>query len=288
VELGYSLTAFGLRPEEYAPITAHAEQEGFDTIWLGDHLITPVGYRSTYPYATTAGPGHPVETPLLDVWVNIGNLAAHTSKIRLASGVVILPLRHPFVTARAAASAQLLSGGRVLLGAGAGWLQEEFDALGEPFDERGARLEEAIEILRAIWSGGPVQHDGPAYRFGKVEFVPRPEPPIPILLGGLSKPALRRAARLGDGWYGPACSLDESLAARRAIEAERAAHGLTEPYVYYVRVAPPLNASVVRAYLDAGFDQLVVATAKLADTKLLLGEKLDAISRAGEAFREAV
>ena len=154
---------------------------------------------------------------MLDVWVNAAHLAAHTTTLKIGSGVLVLPLRSPFVTARAVASAQLLSGGRILLGVGTGWLREEFDAVGEDFDGRGRRTDEAIGILRRLWSGEVVEHDGESYSFGPVQFVPAVDPP-PVVVGGTSKPALRRAARLGDGWYGPSVPLEQSVAARDAID----------------------------------------------------------------------
>ena len=148
--LRFSLTAFGFHPHEYVPVAQAAEREGFEAIWLGDHLISPVGYGSDYPYSPTGGPGHAVDTPMLDVWVNAAHIAAHTTTLRIGSGVLVLPLRNPFVTARAVASAQLLSGGRILLGVGTGGLREEFEAVGEEFDGRGRRTDETIGILRRL------------------------------------------------------------------------------------------------------------------------------------------
>ena len=283
-----SLTAFGFRAEEYVPLARAAEREGFEVLWLGDHLISPATYSSDYPYAPGGcGPGHAVETPMLDVWVNVGHLAAATTTLRLASGVLVLPLRNPFVTARAAATAQLLSGGRVLLGVGSGWLREEFDAVGEPFDGRGRRTDEAIDVLRKLWSGEVVDHDGEAYRFGPVRFVPAPEPPIPIVVGGVSKAAIRRAAHRGDGWFGPAVPLAQAVAARDAIAAERTAAGRDGPFATWARVGVPVDRDEVLRFADAGFDRLVVTGAKLAHQHAPLQAKLDAFARAAETLRSA-
>lgn len=285
--LRYSLSAFGLAPREYADLARRAEAEGFDTVWLGDHLISPVDYASRYPYAPPGGSGHAVDTPILDVWVSIGQLAAVTSRLRLATGVLVAPLRSPFVIARAAASAQVVSAGRMVLGLGAGWLREEFDAVGVSFDDRGRRLEETVAVLRKLWTGEVVGHTGAFFRFGDVRFVPRPERAIPIVLGGLSRAALLRAARCGDGWYGPVCTLAESVEARRTIEAERARLGRTGPFSFDVRVEEPLSRDRVLRYLDAGFDGLVVTGARLAPREAPPGERLDAASRAAEIFRAA-
>jgi probable F420-dependent oxidoreductase len=284
--LRFSLTAFGLEIGEYAPLALAAEREGFDTLWLGDHLISPVGYESTYPYSPTGGPGHAVETPMLDVWVNIGNLACATTTIKLATGVLVLPLRNPFVTARAAASAQALSGGRLTLGVGSGWLREEFEAVGERFESRGARTDELIGILRRLWSGAPVSHEGESYRFGPVRLVPRPEPAIPIVVGGLSRPAIRRAARLGDGWFGPACPLEQAVAARDAILAERRTLGLDgRPFAVSARIELPVERDRVLRFFEAGFDHLVITGAKLAVRSEPLSARLDALARAAEILR---
>ena len=283
-----SLTAFGFRPEEYVPLARAAEREGFEALWLGDHLISPAAYSSDYPYAPGGrGPGHAVETPMLDVFVNIGHLAAATTTLKLASGVLVLPLRSPFVVARAAATAQVLSGGRLLVGVGSGWLREEFEAVGEPFGGRGRRTDEAIGVLRKLWSGEVVEHVGEAYRFGPVRFVPPPEPPIPIVVGGLSKAAIRRAAHLGDGWFGPAVPLERAVAARDAIAAERAAAGRDDPFTSWARIGVPVDRDEVRRFLDAGFERLVIRGAKLADPETPLQAKLDALARAAETLRAA-
>lgn len=283
----FSLTAFGLEPDEYVPLALAAEREGFEVMWLGDHLISPAAYGSTYPYSPTGGPGHAVDTPMLDVWVNIGRLSALTSTLKFASGVLVLPLRNPFVTARAAATAQIVSGGRVVVGVGSGWLREEFDAVGEGFDDRGRRCDEAIAILRRLWTGEVVEHEGEAYRFGPVRFVPVP-PPIPIVVGGISRPAIRRAARLGDGWFGPSCSLEDAVAARDAITAERAAAGRKHvPFATWARVDLPVDREQVRRFADAGFDRLTITGAKLADRGDPPSARLDALARAAETLRSA-
>src|SRR5438552_13802002 len=153
-----SLNLFGLPPAEYAPLVVRAEELGFEAIWLADHLITPLEYAATYPYDDSGRPSYRPETPLADVWVTLGHLAALTKNIRLGTGVYILPLRNPFVTARAAMWAQSLSGGRLLFGVGTGWQREEFEVVGEQFDRRGARMDEILAIFEKLWSGGPVAH----------------------------------------------------------------------------------------------------------------------------------
>jgi probable F420-dependent oxidoreductase len=285
--LRFSLTAFGFHPHEYVPLAQAGEREGFEAIWLGDHLISPVGYASDYPYSPTGGPGHAVDTPMLDVWVNAAHLAAHTTTLKIGSGVLVLPLRSPFVTARAVASAQLLSGGRILLGVGTGWLREEFDAVGEDFDGRGRRTDEAIGILRSLWSGEVVEHDGESFSFGPVQFVPAVEPP-PVVVGGTSKPALRRAARLGDGWYGPSVPLEQSVAARDAIAKHRAELGRDGEFAYWARAPLPLERDEVLRFREAGFDRVAITGASLTGRDAPTQAKLDALARAAETLRSAV
>ncbi|HEV7680364.1 MAG TPA: TIGR03619 family F420-dependent LLM class oxidoreductase [Candidatus Dormibacteraeota bacterium] len=260
-----SLNLFGLPVEDYGTISMAAERAGYELIWLSDHLVTPVEWEPTYPYSGTGRPGaYSSRTPLADVWSMLGYLAAATSRIGLATGVYILPLRNPFVTARAASTVQLLSGGRLTLGVGSGWLREEFEAVGERFDDRGGRMDEIVDILRKLWSGEPVAHDGAHYRFAAVQMAPPLQPQPAIVVGGLTPPALRRAARVGDGWFGPHCTLDEAVAAREAIESERRRAGRDHlPFTYYVRVADPWGPAEWDALQQAGFEHVSVFPGQL-------------------------
>ena len=183
-----------------------ADEAGFDAVWLGEHVVLPVGYSSEHPTAGTGGHEHiagPIVDPgteLLDPWVALGAVAGATTKLRLATGNYILPLRHPLITARSAATLQAASGGRLLLGIGAGWLVEEFAALGVPFDERYGRLVETIEIIRAAWAGGPFDYHGKYFSFDPIQLTSRPVH-VPLIMGGNTPPALKRAGLLGDGWF---------------------------------------------------------------------------------------
>ena len=261
-----SLTVFGLPLDSYAAVAATAERSGWDAVWLADHLVTPVDYAPVYPYDPSGRPGYTVQTPLADVWVTLGQLSAVTSRIKLATGVYILPLRQPLVTARAAATVQTLSGGRLMLGVGSGWMREEYTAAGQDFDTRGARMDEIVAIMRKLWTGEPVAHRGEHYDFEAVQMTPAPEPaPPPIVVGGMTPPALRRAARLGDGWFGPNAPLAQSIAAREVIEAERRKLGRdTLPFRYYVRVPDPWDAAELASFAAAGFEDVVVSLGQLA------------------------
>ncbi len=188
--------------DEWVDLTRAAEEAGFDQVSLSDHVFYPAGLSSKYPYTADGSPSFEPGTPWPDVWVTMGALGAVTERVTFATHVYVLPARNPFVVAKAVATASFLSGGRVVLGVGAGWMKEEFDALGQSFDDRGRRMDEMIDVLRALWKGGMVEHHGEFYDFDPLEMSPAPPGPVPILVGGHSEPALRRAARIGDGWMG--------------------------------------------------------------------------------------
>ena len=196
-------------PDDWVELTRVAEAAGFDQVSLSDHVFYPDKLDSSYPYTDDGRPLFPAETPWPDVWVMTGAMAAVTSTIRFSTHVYVLPARNPFVVAKAVGTAAYLSGGRVVLGVGAGWMREEFTQLGQPFERRGARMEEQIEVLRTLWRGGMVEHHGEFYDFDRLEMSPAPARPVPILIGGHSETALRRAARIGDGWMGVYYGLDE-------------------------------------------------------------------------------
>lgn len=194
---------FLLRPRRMATIAAHAEALGFESVWLPEHVVFPPEIRSPYPYASTGAPVRPT-TPLLDPLVLLAHVAAKTNRIRLGTNVYLPALRHPIVSARMIVTLDLVSHGRLTLGVGAGWLEEEFTALGIDFSSRGARLRECVRAWRVLWSEPTPSFTGKFFSFGPVVFEPKPKqrPGPPVLFGGESDAALRRAAQLGDGWYG--------------------------------------------------------------------------------------
>jgi probable F420-dependent oxidoreductase len=196
-------------PADWLDLTRCAESVGFDAISLSDHVFYPAELESTYPYSEDGRPVFPPDTPWPDVWVTTGALAAVTERVRFVTHVYVLPARNPFVVAKAVGTAAFLSGDRVVLGVGAGWMREEFDQLEQPYARRGARMEEQIEVLRTLWGGGMVEHHGEFYDFDPLEMTPAPTRLVPILIGGHSDIALRRAARIGDGWIGTHYTVDE-------------------------------------------------------------------------------
>ena len=184
------------------------ERLGFDGVTLPDHVFLPEAEGGRYPYSADGRPPFRPTTPWPDQLVLAGAIGARTTRLSVTTAVLVLPARHPLLVAKAAATAALLCGGRLTLGIGAGWQREEFDALGVDFRRRGALMDEAIGALRALWTPGSVTHDGPAYRFGPLLMEPKP-PAVPIVVGGASDAALRRAVTLGDGWFLPSQPLDD-------------------------------------------------------------------------------
>ena len=189
-------------PEDYVRVARRAEELGYHSLWLGDHIVIPERIAAPYPYTEDGSAGFPRRTPFPDPFVMLGYIAGQTRKILLGTSVIIVPYRNPLHVAKAVATVDLVSGGRFLFGVGVGWLKEEFEALGEKFEERGKRTREYLQIMKTLWQGEPASFQGEFFRFPEVHAVPRPvqQPHPPIIFGGESPAALRRVADLGDGW----------------------------------------------------------------------------------------
>jgi probable F420-dependent oxidoreductase len=258
-----SIFLFGLGVADYAPLIEAAEESGFAAVWLGDHLLAPGRSATRNPYGHDGRLGLDPQTPLADVWTTLAYAARSTSAISLATGVYVLPLRNVIVTARAAASLQTLSGGRLLFGVGTGWLREEFDAVGERFDDRGAWADEAIEALRLLWTGEMVSYDGRYVTVPPVIVAPGPERPIPIFGSGTSSEALARAARSCDGWFGPSTGLEQNVTARAEIESQRDRGAAVRPFTYVVRPDRPADDGTLAHYQEAGFTHLAFSLRQL-------------------------
>lgn len=219
------LSPYGLELHDYVTAAAAAERAGFESVWVPDHLAIPAAIGSRFPYSADGESGLHPGTQFYDACVLLSFIAAATSRLLLGTYVYVLPLRHPFVTAKAIGSLDLLSGGRVALGVGAGWLGEEYEALGVDFNARGALTTDAITVIRRLWSDELAAADAGRYRFESVGMSPQPGRTIPILVGGHSAPAVRRAAVLGDGWIGSP-RMPSELAAHLAAMAPMIDHAL--------------------------------------------------------------
>jgi probable F420-dependent oxidoreductase len=201
------IASVGLGPFSYPHIMAHvartAEQCGFESLWAPDHSAIPDGHQTKCPYTPDGQiPGGP-NTPLVEPISALSFVAGLTSKIKLGTGVMILPQRHPLYVAKEVATLDLVSGGRAMLGIGSGWCAEEFAALGLDFHQRGKRTDEALQALRVLWTNDPSTFEGTHFSFQRIRSFPKPvqKAGVPILVGGHSRAAARRAARYGDGFF---------------------------------------------------------------------------------------
>ena len=201
----------GAEPRHWPRLAAVCEEAGFDSVAVSDHVVYPATLESKYPYTPDGTPLFTPDEDWPDPWVAIGAMSSVTTRLRFVTNVYVLPLRNPFVVAKAVGTAAYLSGGRVGLGIGAGWMAEEFELLEQSFARRGRRMDEMVEVIRALWAGGMVEHHGEFYDFDPVEMRPAPPAPVPIYVGGHSDVAFRRAARLGDGWLGVHYPVQELL-----------------------------------------------------------------------------
>jgi probable F420-dependent oxidoreductase len=239
-----------------------AEEAGFEGTTLPDHVFYPEVMISRYPQSADGSVYWNGDTPWPDPWVTVGAMSAVTTKLRFITSIYILPLRDPFVVAKAVGTAAVLSGGRVILGAGLGWMKDEFDVLGQDFSTRGKRAEEMVEVLRLLWKGGMVEHHGRFFDFPRLQMSPAPAAPVPIYLGGRSDAALDRAARVGDGYISGVHSLaqfDDLVALATEIRRLRAAHGRTEkPFEFYTIVPVPTTIDYYRRLADAGVDGVIM------------------------------
>jgi probable F420-dependent oxidoreductase len=254
----YGVSFARLRPALWPETAELCDDLGFESVWLPEHLVLPVGGTGS-PFAGQDHPPVPADVPVFDVFTMLAFLAGQTSHLRLGTNVYNIGLRHPFTTARAVATLDQVSGGRVELGIGASWLAEEWAAVGLDFATRGARVNEALQVCRRLWTEPVIEHHGTHFDFGPVMFEPKPvQAAIPVSVGGDAPPALRRAALLGDGWLPMNTPLDKIPPALETIGKLRAEAGRDGPWTttFMGQVTGP--ADVARA-AGAGVDRLVVS-----------------------------
>jgi len=258
-----------------------AEAAGFESLWTVEHVVVPAGYESEYPYDRSGRMPGPEDSPIPDPLVWLAFLASATSTINLATGVLILPQRNPVVLAKELATLDVLSGGRLLLGIGSGWLAEEFDAIGVPFAERGKRTDDSVAAMRALWSDEKASHDSPFISFR--DCISRPQPvggAIPVHVGGHTDVAARRAGRLGDGFF-PASGSHERLVelfdlARSTAEAAGRDPEAIEMTTGGNGAVGPGALDEVAALADLGVDRVIVPSF------LFWKDTADALARYGE------
>ena len=215
----YGSVGAGASARGAVAVAEAAEAGGFESIWGPEHTVVPSGYQTTYPYAASgkmAGGAEEFDLPDPLIW--LAYVAGRTTTLKLCTGILILPQRNPVIAAKEIATLDSLSEGRVVLGIGVGWLAEEFAALGVSFDDRSKRTDDAVEVMRKLWTGTRVSHDSQYARFTNCISRPRPaNGTIPIVIGGHTNAAARRAGRIGDGFFpfGTAAGIEPLLAAMR-------------------------------------------------------------------------
>lgn len=203
--------------EQITGVAQLAESLGFESVWTFEHVIVPLDYQSKYPYSPSGKMGAAPETPFIDPLIALTAIAASTKTIRLGTGVNILSQTNPLLMAKQVASIDVLSKGRMMLGVGIGWLKEEFEAMGVPFEKRGARFDDYLQAMRKVWSGETVEHESEFLSWHGFKSYPVPsQTPLPVVIGGDKGKVYERIARYGNGWYLP--SGDPAVITRRLGE----------------------------------------------------------------------
>lgn len=247
-----------IEPEQAIDVARMAEELGFDGVITADHALFPRELRTPYPYSPDGSAPLDADTPYPDVWALTGAMVAATTRLKFSCSIFVLPLRHPVDVAKSAGTLALLSGGRFLLGAGTGWMKEEFDVYGVDFRSRGRRMDECIAVMRKLWAGGWAEHHGEFFDFDAIRVSPVPPAPVPILLGGTAPVALRRAAAVGDGWIGAGNHPDEVpgvLAEFRRLRAE--AGRAAEPFYTLVGLSAPADVDTLKRLGELGMSATV-------------------------------
>ena len=244
-------------PGMLVELAVAAEEVGFDGVSLPEHLVTPTTIMTPNPYVPAGGAGYPPATPFIDPFVAFGAIGACTTTLRMLANVYVLPLRHLFVAAKSVSSAAVMTRDRIVLGVGIGWLREEFAAAGASFDDRGARTDEMLELLERLLRGELVQSTSPHHRFAELRITPVPNMRVPVLVGGASGPALRRAAR-ADGWIGVNYVEDALLPIlARLGRAREAAGDAHRPFQVIVSRPPDFDRAMAQRYAASGVTGMV-------------------------------
>lgn len=282
--------------DQLVEIARLAEQVGFHGISVADHLVMPTRIASRYPYTEDGEIFWPLDAPWPDPWVTLAAMSSVTSELQLATNIYLAGLRDPFTAAKAAATAAVLSNGRIVCGVAAGWIAEEYALAGIDFASRGRRLDEQIEVMRKLWTGREVEHHGEFFDIEHALLCPAPSEPIPIWVGGASPPALRRAAR-HDGWFGVPMATAQMVPFVETLRREREAAGLPwQGYEVSISLAERQTAENTAELEALGVGSLCVIAPWVPspwgstvwyDEKADPG-KLDSKQQAMERFAEAV
>jgi probable F420-dependent oxidoreductase len=257
----FANTGAMVTPEGAATVAKHAEQAGFESIWTVEHVVVPAGYESTYPYNRSGRMSGGEDAPIPDPLIWLAYVAAHTERLKLATGMLILPQRSPLITAKELATLDVLSHGRVILGVGIGWLREEFEAIGVPFEGRGRRAVEAIEAMRVLWSEDQPSYQGETVRFQDARLWPKPvHRRIPVVLGGHTEFAARRAGRVADGFF-PGRSLPDEVRPLLQVMRDEAEQAGRDPASIELTLGALPDRGFVEQLAELGADRVVLPPA---------------------------
>jgi len=247
-----------VNPDDYLELAPLAEAHGWSTIALSDHVVNPDVIEARYPYNEDGSRMWDHRAPWPDVWVATGMMAAVTKQLEFIQSVYVLPMRDPFTVAKALGTCARMSKHRVGLGLGLGWMRDEFEILGNPFAQRGARADEMVEVMQKLWTGEVVEHHGRFYDFPPLSMSPGVEGPIPIVVGGISRPALERVARIGDGWAPAYLTVDEIREGLDWIRERQKHHGREgHPLEVYCAPTDAFDLDGYRRAEDAGVTQIL-------------------------------
>src|SRR5579863_5891866 len=272
----------GARPGAILEIARHAERLNFSTLWAPEHVVLFDSQQSKYPYADDGRFAVPADYDWLDPFVALTFAAAVTSRIRLATGICLVPEHNPLILAKQVASLDHLSGGRFALGVGIGWSAEEFHALGLPFERRAQRTREYIEVMRRLWSDDAASFHGEFVNFDAAKCFPKPvrRGKLPIIFGGESGPALKRTADIGDGWFGFNVGLDDAGPLVDKLRAMLKANGRDGKEVEIIACpyTKKITTDDLKKYAAAGVDELVILSSPPED-EAQIGGWIERIAR---------
>ena len=284
MKLGLSFANAGpaAEPAHATAIARKAEEVGFDSLWTVEHVVVPAGYESEYPYNRSGKMAGGEDAAIPDPLVWLAYVAAVTQRIHLATGILILPQRSPLYTAKEVATLDVLSGGRVILGVGIGWLREEFEALRVPFEGRGRRTDEYVAALRTLWAEDNPTFSGEHVAFSDARMWPKPvRRSVPIVVGGHADSSARRAGRIGDGYFPGRAGADDlerlvGIARQSAEEAGR------DPRALEITAGGRPTPENIERLASLGVSRLIVPPAGFETSAVLEG-----LEQVAQALRSA-
>jgi probable F420-dependent oxidoreductase len=277
--IGFATSGAFSEPQLLGHLAITAERCGFESLWSVEHVAVPVNH-SPYPGTKDGKMPGGDDVALPDPLIPLAYVAALTKNIKLATGILILPQRHPIYTAKEVATLDVLSNGRVILGIGSGWMKEEFEALGIDFHRRGAMTDEAIQAMRKLWRDGPASFEGKHFKFGPIHSSPKPvNRNVPIHVGGHSPAAARRAGRYGDGFFPTVVNPEKLKALFAMVRSEALQVGRNPAAIEFSCMTRSVKVDDLRTLADIGVSRVVVNSP---------GTKPDAITRGLEKFQEEV